>query len=103
MPSSALPEEVVHHIDDLPGEDVHKQGVVVIANPSVRPRRIREIVHVWIAEPVILLVIGRPEPPPDIVSLISPAERIVINADPENRPVVVAIIAPVVAAIIAPI
>src|SRR6185503_2105345 len=103
MPWSALPEEIVHHIDDLPRVDIHQQRVVVIADPLQWPRRGRQIVHVRICQPVVLPVLGRPKPPADIVPLISPAERIVVNANPEDRPVMVTIVAPIVAMIVPPV
>src|SRR5215210_1207117 len=84
-----LPEEVVDHVDHPAVPGVDQDRVIVIADPAIARRRVRQAILPRVVEPEIAVVIAWPHPPADVVALIAPAERIVIEAEVEQRPVAV--------------
>src|SRR5438270_5231423 len=96
MSSRLLPEEAGDHVDDLAAPRVDQQGVVPVAHPDVTRGRIGQAVIARVVEPVALAVIARPQAPTDLERRVTPAERIVIEAEVEPRTVMPAIILPVV-------
>ena len=88
-----LPEEVVDHVDHLAVPHVDQQRVVIIADPAIARRGIGQAVLPRVVEPVVAPVIARPQPRSDRVGPIAPAERIVIEAEVEQRAVVAAMVA----------
>src|SRR5215213_6027390 len=97
-----LPEEVVHHVDDFARVDVHKQRVVPVAHPAVRPVGGRQAIAPRIVQPEVGTVIAGMQIRPDRPAAVVPAERIVIEAKAEDGAVALPIVAPVIAAVVAP-
>src|SRR5437764_5079106 len=102
MRGDALPEEIVDHVDHFSSVHVDQQRIIPVAHPGRARGRIGQLVHRGI-DPVLLAEIGPLQLVADAERAIAIAERIVIDAEAEQRPVVVAIAPPVVAAIVAPI
>src|SRR5690606_4148193 len=99
-----LPEEVVDHVDDLAGVDVDQQDIVVIAYPAVGAVDCRQAVLPRVVDPVVAAVEQRAdegadaEPPVRVIPV-----RRVVGADAEHHAVGIAIVVPVVAAVVAPV
>src|SRR6185295_846876 len=100
---TALPEEVVDHVHDPTVPRVDQDGVIVIADPAIARRRVGQPVLPRVAEPVAAAEIARPQPPADLIRPVAPAERVVIEAEVEQRPVAPAVIPPVVPLVVAPV
>src|SRR4051812_28099984 len=101
MSSHALPEEILDHVDDLAGVDVDQQRIIVVADPLRSRRRIGQRVHRRV-DPVPRAIIIWLQPVADVERPVSVVERIDVDAEVKHRPVVVAIIAPVVTVVVAP-
>src|SRR5438270_3242008 len=97
-----LPEEVADHVDHFAGVHVDQHRVVPIADPRRPGRWIGQLVHRGI-DPILLAEIRRRQLVPDVELLIAIVERIVIDADVEDRAVAIAIAPPVVAPVVAPV
>src|SRR6185369_2045445 len=98
-----LPEEVVDHVDDLPVPRIDQDRVVIIADPAIARRRVGQPVFPRVVDPVAARIIARPQPPADLVGPVPPAERVVIEAQVEMRPVSPAPVPPVVLTVVPPI
>ena len=100
---AGLPEETVDHVDHFAAPGVDQQRVVIIADPARPGIGWRKAVHPRVVEPIAAPIIARPQPPADRVGPVTPAERVVVKAEVEQRPVAVTVIVPVVAVVVAPI
>src|SRR5207253_9633661 len=98
----ALPEEVADHVDHFASVGVDQHRVVPITDPHRSGRRIGQAVFPRVADPVAVAVIARPQPPTDLIRPVVPAERIVIEAEVEQRTVVTPVVLPVEPAVVAP-
>ena len=93
----------MHHVDDFAGVDVHQQRIVPVAHPAIWPIGRRQAILPRIVQPVARPVIARVQVGTMRPAAIIPAERIVIEAEAEDRAVLVAVAVPVIAPVVAPV
>src|SRR5215204_2194909 len=103
LPKRSLPEEIVNDVDDEPRVDVHQQRVVIITHPAIGAICRRQVIHPRVVEPVSRPVIIRSEAVTGGEATITPAVRIIVAAELENRTMTVTIARPVISIVPAPI
>src|SRR6478672_8395573 len=102
MYDAALPEDIADHVHHFAAVRVDEQRVVPVTDPHRARTRIGQVIEARI-DPILLLVVIRLQPVADVERpVVIVPERIEIDADVEDRAVTIAIVPPVIPAVVAP-